>query len=371
MDMNQSKLKTIIFDLRFILFFYVIVAIAVSVHKYFFGATNYITFATSFWDLFKGVDIYYPVLKTGGDYKYSPSFSVLFAPMAVLPIWIGATVWNLINTVTLYLAVNGLKIEHKSKVFILWFIIFEYITSIQNFQSNVLIAGLFLLTLNSLENKRPLLGALATVLSFFIKLFGGASGLLMFLYPNKKRFFLYGIIWGVVIALLPLLFVSPQWLIQLYTSWGKMMNSDLSGPYSYSVMMLINKIFLVPKSYVQLFGLLLLVLPLIFNYKSFSEYKQKLLFAASIMIWIVIFNHKAESPTFIIAAVGAAIWYVISKRTILDKILIIGLFIFTTLIYTDIPARLMEHYFDLPTVKLLPCLIVWVKVQFELLRSTK
>ncbi len=365
--MGHNQVKRLCCSLKVLLWLYLAISIGVSIHKYFCGPTNYITFATSFWELIKGIDIYFPVPKIW-DYKYSPSFSVLFAPMAVLPVFLGSLVWTLLNSFVLYLAVSKLEIEQKSKAFILWFIIFEYITSLQNFQSNILIAGLMLFTLNRLDNKNPFWGAFTVAVSFFIKIFGAASGILFFIYPNKKKFLLYGLLWGVIIAALPLMFVSPSWLLHLYESWYKTMSADMSGYFGYSVMMLANKLVEVPKLYIQLTGLLILISPLIFSYKHFSEYKNRLIYTASIMIWTVIFNHKAESSTFIIAATGAAIWYVNSHRSILDKILIIGVFIFTTLSYTDLPARILERFCDLPTVKTLPCVLVWIKIQFDLLR---
>ena len=167
--MNYEKFKRTVSDLRFLLGLYAVISVGVSIHKYFCGPTNYITFATSFWELVRGIDIYFPVPKIW-DYKYSPSFSVLFAPMAVLPVFFGALIWNLINTLVLYVGIIKLKIDQKAKVFILWFIIFEFITSLQNFQSNVLITGLILCTLSFLDDERPFWGTFTVVISFFIKI---------------------------------------------------------------------------------------------------------------------------------------------------------------------------------------------------------
>lgn len=366
--MTYWRLKKLLGDLKLLFGLYLLVSIAVSIHKYFCGPTNYITFATSFWELIKGVDIYFPVPKIW-DYKYSPSFSVLFGPMAILPLLLGVIVWNAVNTVVFYVAVTGLKIEQKTKVFILWFLIFEYITSLQNFQSNVLIAGLILITFNLLENQKPLSAAFFTVLSFFIKIFGAACGLLFVFYPKKLKFILFGLLWTVIIAALPLLFVSPSWLLHLYQSWYKTMSTDFSGSLGYSVMMLINRLVPVSKTYIQLTGLAILILPLIISHTKFKEYKNRLIYTASIMIWIIIFNHKAESSTYIIAAAGAAIWYVNSKKSLLDKILIVGVFIFTTLTYTDLPSRILVKFADLKIIKTLPCVLVWIKIQIDLLRK--
>lgn len=365
---DLKKLKIFFCKPEFLFYFYIVVSIAISVHKYLYGPTNYLTFAKSFWDLVKGADIYFSVPNIF-DYKYSPSFSVLFGPIAIFPTLLGAIIWNLINTLVFYVAVTGLKIDQKSKIFILWFVIFEYITSLQNFQSNVLIAGLIILTFNLMENKKPFYATFFTVLSFFIKIFGVASGLIFVFYPKKHKFIFFGILWTIIIAVLPLLFVSPSWLLHLYQSWYKIMSMDFSGSLGYSVMLLINKIVPVSKTYIQLAGLAILLLPLLTSYTKFKEYRYRLLYTVSIMIWIVLFNHKAESPTFIIAVAGTAIWYINSKKTILDKILIIGVFIFTTLTYTDLPAKILAKFTDLQVVKTLPCVFVWIKIQIDLLRK--
>ena len=40
--------------------------------------------------------------------------------------------------------------------------------------------------------------------------------------------------------------------------------------------------------------------------EMYKPYTFRLLTLSSVLIWVVIFNHKAESPTFIIAMTGAA-----------------------------------------------------------------
>jgi len=37
-------------------------------------------------------------------------------------------------------------------------------------------------------------------------------------------------------------------------------------------------------------------------------------YLASLLVFVVIFNHQAERPSFVIAATGAAIWFVESPR---------------------------------------------------------
>ncbi len=84
---------------------------------------------------------------------------------------------------------------------------------------------------------------------------------------------------------------------------------------------------------------------------------------------MIIFNHKAESPTFIIAVGGVAIWYIASKRTFLDKTLLFLVFVFTTLSPTDLFPKIIFKYLDYNIVKALPCVLVWIKLQIDLFRK--
>lgn len=361
---NLAKMK--LKNLNFLLWFYIAVTVIASIHKYFIGrATNYLTFSTSFWNLVNKIDLYYPTT-THWDYKYSPTFSLLFAPLAILPDWLGGILWNLINIVVFYFAVTKLELDRKKKLFLLWFLFFELLTSLQNFQSNILLCGLFILTIVNLEKGRNFRAAFFAVLPFFIKIFGSAMILIFLFYPKRTRSLLYGIFWFATLLILPLAVVSPEWLIQLYKSWFNIMSSDFSTSMGYSVMTVIGHFTEVNKSYVQMIGTGLLLMPAIFCFKKFKDPTFRMTFTASIMVWMVIFNHKAESPTFIIAVVGVCLWYLFKEPDHIDKVILLLVFVFTTLSYTDLLSKILVRFADLPTIKVLPCIIAWTKIQLDL-----
>jgi hypothetical protein len=80
------------------------------------------------------------------------------------------------------------------------------------------------------------------------------------------------------------------------------------------------------------------------------------------LIWVVIFNHKAESPTFIIAMAGAAIWYFNSERSTINTVLFILAVIFTSLAPTEIfPREIRVSVFEPYVVKVVPIILIWVK----------
>jgi hypothetical protein len=120
------------------------------------------------------------------------------------------------------------------------------------------------------------------------------------------------------------------------------------------------------KTTVLLAGAVLFCIPLL-RYKFFSDLKFRLFFLSSILIWIVIFNHKAESPTFIIAITGAAIWFFSQKVTTLNLILLILAFLLSVLSPTDLfPAYIRDHFIAPYNLMALPCLLIWLKITFDL-----
>eukprot|EP01036_Dinobryon_divergens_P007620 gene7620-10167_t len=103
--------------------------------------------ASAFFHLLDGKDLYimYPA-ECWDLFKYSPAFALFMGVFAWLPDIAGLTLWNLLNAMLL--------------------------TSIQNAQSNGLIAGLILLAFNKLENGDVRWSSLFITLTVFIKLFG-------------------------------------------------------------------------------------------------------------------------------------------------------------------------------------------------------
>jgi hypothetical protein len=125
--------------------------------------------------------------------------------------------------------------------------------------------------------------------------------------------------------------------------------------------------FIPSKSIVVLIGGLLLLLPLM----KISLYQHpffRLLYLASILIWVVIFNHRAESPTYIIALSGAALWFFSQKKSRLNIFLIVLAFLFASLSPTDVfPLYLREHFIKPYILKAVPLILIWIKILFELI----
>ena len=140
-----------------------------------------------------------------------------------------------------------------------------------------------------------------------------------------------------------------------------MLQNDHSISYGLSVMGWLKSWFGAdpPKLFIVIAGAALLMLPLIkINQYGRIIFRKAML--ASIMIWVIIFNHKAESSTFIIAVAGAAIWWFSIKPSKVLLALVVLLFIFTCLSPTDLFPRVIRKEWVEPYVlKVVPCIVLW------------
>ncbi len=334
--------------------------------------SNYIIFKNSFWHLVHHQDIYIKYADEHIDFfKYSPAFALAMAPFAVLPDLAGLFLWNFINIFVLFFALWSMPIvPEKKKLLAMLFIIMEAITAMGNSQSNSLMAGLFILAFLFLEKNNVAIATLFIVITVFIKLFGLVGFALFLLYPNKIKAMAYTIFWFVLFALIPMLIVSPSELVQIYKSWWNLLSNDYVGFNGISVIAWLNTWFGLTeiKQMVVIFGLIIFGLPLI-RFKQFVSQKFRMFFLASILLWVVLFNHRAESPTFVIAVSGVAIWFFGQTQNIFNLVLILIALVFTILAPTDIfPAHIRNDIFVPYAVKVVPCFFIWLKLIYDMLK---
>jgi hypothetical protein len=99
----------------------------------------------------------------------------------------------------------------------------------------------------------------------------------------------------------------------------------------------------------------------------FKSTQYQLLILASVLIFTVIFSSSAESPTYIIAFTGVSIWFMNLNRPV--TVLEIGLLVFAVIIssspFPDLFPKAIKVYILPYRLKVLPCLLIWLKIIFE------
>ena len=366
---------------KYTLFLFVFIAVAISLIQYFAGDkffwdnyythyNNFVIFKNSFKHLIDNENLYAAYPKEYGDYyKYSPAFALFMSLFYYLPDWLGLIFWNLLNSLVLFFSIKNLPGLNKlSKFFILFFIQFELITTLQNSQSNALIAGLIIFSFVNFEKKNYFIGCFCIMLCFYIKIIGLVVCSLVLLYPKKNKFILYTIFWGLIFALLPLAVINPTDLFEQYKNWLLLINRDSLQSYGISIFGIINSWFQIElsKPLILITGAILFCTPFL-RRNLYKEYYYRLLFLTSILLWIVIFNHKGESPTYIIALTGCGIWYIVEKKSLVNNLLIVLAFILISLSPTDLfPKYLRENYVIPLILKALPAILIWFKLIYDM-----
>jgi hypothetical protein len=285
--------------------------------------------------------------------------------MSVLPDALGLPLWMLINSLVLFAGVALLpRLSNIQKSWLLLFCLPELLTSLQNDQSNGFMAGLIILGFALAERSKFFWSALCIVSSIYIKLFGGLALIFYLFYPGKVRNGAYVLFWMVVLTFIPLIVVSWHQLSFLYQSWYHLVLQDRAASVGISVVGLLETWGgLHPSAnVVALIGLLLFCLPLI-NIRKYADPVFRLLMLASVLIWIVIFNHKAESPTFIIAMAGIGIWYFSRKPSKFDTVLLVSALLATSLSVSDlVPAEVRRDFVVRYDLKAVMPVLIWVRI---------
>ncbi|MEM7163311.1 MAG: glycosyltransferase family 87 protein [Bacteroidota bacterium] len=331
---------------------------------------NYIIFKQSFHHLNQGQELYTAYPEEHWDlYKYTPTFAAFFGIFACFPDSIGLSLWNVLNAVLLVLGIFALpNLNFRTKNLILIISLIELITSLQNEQSNGLIAGLLILAFALCERKQIFWACLCIVFSGFIKIYGLAGLIIFLFYPQKFKSALYTLFWVIFLGLIPLIFVKSELYLSHLTDFMHLLTDDHSSSYGISVMGILNSWFAWEgnKLFIALLGLLLFAIPFL-RIKQYESvlFKQSIL--ASLLIWLVIFNHKAESPTYIIALAGIAIWYFQEKQNRLNTILLLLAILLTSLSPTDLFPKIVRNTIIKPYhLKALPCILIWIKLSRDL-----
>lgn len=375
-----NKTKQLLLKKHFVLFVWIALSFLTAGKQIFINSyNNYLIFKYTFVHALNHVNLYLPAPEYFDVNHYGPFFSLLIAPFAMMPDWMGMLLWQLANTLFLFWAITKLPVTENQKIIILWLSTHELLTSILSFQFNPSIAAIIILSFVCIENKKDFWAAFFIILGTFVKLYG-IVGLAFFFFSKQKIKFIGSLLfWGVVFFIAPMIFFSPEYILQSYQDWyvalveKNQINTSLSGSTDISVMGMVRRISgdpSIPNSPFILAGMLIFGL----IYLRIKEYKHlafRLLFLASILLFTVLYSSGAESPTYIIAFIGVSIWFVMQPKpyTLTPIVLILFALIITSLSPSDLfPRFIRDNYIRQYSLKGLPCFLILIFIWNALLR---
>ncbi|WP_113635358.1 glycosyltransferase family 87 protein [Nubsella zeaxanthinifaciens] len=367
---------------KFILGIWLLLAIFLGFKQYHKGSyNNYLIFKHVYHHAVERLNLYAEYPQQYGDTNhYGPFFSLLIAPFALLPDYIGTILWQIANTLFLFFAIQQLPLAFKKINAVYWIVAHELMTALFSFQFNISIAAIIILTFAFIQRGKNFWAAMLIMLGTFVKLYG-IVGLAFFFFVKKKwNFVLSCFCWALIFFILPMVFFSPTYILQCYQDWYRslaqkqQLNASLTSMQDISVMGMARRIsgdVNLPNLPFLAGGLLLFALPYL-RIKAYADLNFRLLLLASTLIFTVIFSNSSESPTYIIAFLGVSIWFLIQQRPF--KIWQIALFVFALLLTSFSPSDLFpkfvrENYIKPYSLKALPCLIVWLVIIYQMMCS--
>ena len=359
---------------RLVLALYVASAALVTVQQALLGHSNNLSiFRSASLNLLAGRDLYAAHPEQHLDfYKYSPTFALLFAPLAYLPFALAFLCWSLLNGLLLWYALDRLLPERQATI-ALALLYLEVLLALQYGQSNALVAALMILGFVAFEGRRQLGAALSITVGAAVKLFPLAGLSLAALYPRRLRFGAIAVGVLAVAVVLPLVVIPPADLLAQYRSWHAIEAKDtlLRG---YSLMHYVHAWFGVnwPNWPQQAVGTALLLLPLALRSDRWEALEFRRLFLCSLLVYSVLFNHASESPSFVVAYAGIVIWYVSSPPSPL-RTAVMALTLLVMVVHdVDVVPRWVK-YDILVTyrIKGIPGLVAWFVMQWELLVTAR
>ncbi|MDR6462045.1 glycosyltransferase family 87 protein [Chryseobacterium sediminis] len=377
----KEKFLKILLNPKYIFGVYLIISVVTAISKYLRGdyaINNYLIFKNVFFNTIhqKNLFIHYPDLYFDLNH-YGVFFSALIAPFAMMPDWLGISLWNIANTFIFIYGIYKLPFSDSKKAIFGLLCLQEYITAALSLQFNVALTGLLLLSAVYIYERKEVKSVTAILIGIFVKIYGIVGLTQFFFIKNKTKFILSGIAIAVLFFVLPMVYSSPQFVIQCYTDWFQSIveknseNQVLGNMQDISLMGFVRRI-LGDASISNLVflagGLPLFALPYI-RIKQYKHYAFQLMILASTLLFLVLFSSSSESPTYIIAVVGVLIWFFLQKeRTPLIIGLLVFVIIFTCFSTSDLfPKFVKENYIIKYSLKAVPCIVIWLRVTYELL----
>jgi hypothetical protein len=359
-----------------------IIAATLEISRGLADINNFLIYKNVFWHSIHQQNLYLPYPEDHADMNhYGPFFSLIIAPFAVLPTLLGCFLWCMVNAWVLFYAISHLPISTQNKNVVLLIAMIEMMTATHSVQFNTMLTGWILLSFVFTERKQDVLATLFIVAGLYVKIYGIVGIAFFFFSDNKLRFLLSFLGWLIVFFCLPMLLSSPSFVIQSYLDWAHSLVEknatniiiETVGMQDISLMGMVRRIFKIgnlPNYWFTIPAAFFYILPFL-RKDQYAYLNFRLSYLALALIGVVIFSSSAESPTYIIAVIGFAIWYVIQKppRAFFQILLLIITFLLTILSPTDLIPRnireLIVHY----SLKALPCCIIWVILIYELLRK--
>ncbi|MCI7309839.1 MAG: DUF2029 domain-containing protein [Prevotella sp.] len=380
---SVSKLKTFFAhpffqDKRTLLGLWLILPVVAAFLKINRNDNNFLIFKGVYWHTIQQLPLYELYPNEYFDHNhYGPVFSLVIAPFALMPHWLGLTLWLVALSLCMFVAVSRSSLSHLQQIFIFWFCAQTLLNSLFMQQFNIAIAGFVIASYFLIKKENDFWAAFLIILGTFVKLYG-VVGLAFFFFSRHKMKLIGSLLfWSVVLFVAPMLISSPHYVVEQYGQWfARLLVKNGENIDSYrqniSALGMIRRIS-GNASYSDLWLLLPAMFIFFMPYLRFKQYRNtgfQMGILASVLLFVVLFSTGSESSSYIIALSGVCFWYLSApgKRSSFDLGLIIFAFLLSSMGSSDLfPRSFRREVLTKYALKALPCLLIWLKLSYEMM----
>lgn len=378
--MTGTKVKRFFTDYRTTFAVWLLLGIISGLIKVHRGYNNFLIYKYVFWNTLEQNDLYLHYPDKFQDLNhYGPFFSLVIAPFAIMPEWLGVVMWNVALAMLLYVAVRTSRFSKYEILFMLWYAAHDLLTCLFMTQFNIAVAALILLSFTMTEQKKDFWAGFFICAGVFVKLLGIVGLAFFFFSHNKKRFVLSLCFWSFVMFVLPMLISSPEYICGQYASWyDALLSKNMTNSDSRLTMNNISLIGMVRRIFIDYdYSDLWVIIPGLaivaagyFRIKQWGSTSFRKMVLAQMMLITILFSTGTENSSYVIAYIAIAVWYasVPWKRSRTDLALLIFAFVFGSLLPTDLfPKSLQTSVIRPYALRALPVTLIWIKLSWEMI----
>ncbi len=350
-----------------------VVLLATSLEVFRGRNTNYFDYQDStrmFWEGISPYNLEY--VQTNSIYfLYSPVFNVIFAPIFLLPWWLGPYLWNVGNYCLFTFAIKTLPQQFdRYKHWIFLFLLSVVLQSIFCYQHNIIVCYIYIFAFSLLERGKGFWAVLLIMLSATTKVYGAAELAILLCYPKVWRNFGYAVLCGAGLLLLPAINTSFDNVFALYQEMFDMIASHHSDSDFIGILFARGlKPFLLPNyRIVQLIVFALLCVAFFACYKRWKDFRFRVQALAVLTGFMILFSDCPETHTYIITLPFYAMaFWLQPRRTWLDWTLFWLLLINFGILPTDVlcPAWLHNYIHETFWLDVYTYFFCWLRIIWQ------
>src|SRR5205823_8139615 len=199
-----------------------------------------------------------------------------------------------------------------------------------------------------------------------IKIFPAAAIVFALPRSNRVRAIAITIVCTAVLLALPLFVIPPGALAAQYQSWGSLERTEAALAGLSAMALFRDAGINWPEWPLQLAGCAIVLATPWLRRRDWNDRNLRLQFLGFVLVFCVVFNHRAERQSAVIALTGAIIWYLASPRSAWRTLLFAIVYVLVAVTGSAVVPDVIKQILSAEIRFTIPLTILWLVMLGEL-----